>query len=431
MCGIIGYTGSKQVLPILIEGLSKLEYRGYDSAGIAIITTEKLLVKKEIGKLENLRKKLDNSPIKGHCGIGHTRWATHGGVTQTNAHPHTDCSGKLAIIHNGIIENYLDLKADLASKGHDFKSQTDSEIMAHLIEEELKSIQKGSVQEDISHPLALAVYRATKQAEGGFALVVVHHDYPGTMIVSRMHNPLIIGLGEGENLIASDVPALLEHTKKVYDLKNEEIALIDQDQVLLYDSLGRHTKMKTRQINWDAQQAQKGGYPHFLIKEIHETPEILTNVLRGKVKGTKLNQETLGLADLDLGRINKVTFLACGSAAYACMYAKYLIEKWARITSEVFVGSEFRYHSPIIDQHTLVIAVSQSGETADTLASINLAKKFKPARIIGVINAIGSSLTREVDQVCHLQAGPEISVASTKALSSMLLTLALQALAIG
>ncbi|OIP98779.1 hypothetical protein AUK40_01110 [Candidatus Wirthbacteria bacterium CG2_30_54_11] len=427
MCGIVGYIGEKQAVPILMKGLAKLEYRGYDSAGIAVISDREIAIHKTTGKLENLARKIKGMTIPGTIGIGHTRWATHGGVTDLNAHPHASCKRDLVVIHNGIIENYQELKEDLLAKGHVFQSETDTEVIAHLIEQEFDTLPTLST----GNPLTEAVRRALSQVEGGYAIVVLHRNRPDTIVAARMHNPLIIGLGKGENLVASDIPALLDYTKVVCDLENGQMAEISKNSVRISNLQGKEQPLVTRTITWDVAQAEKGGYPHFLIKEIHETPAVLRDVLRNKIRRGSINPQPLGLEGLDLRKINKITLLGCGSAAYACLYGKYLLEKWTRITTEVQVGSEFRYHQPIIDGSTLVIALSQSGETADTLASIELAKKAKPMRTIGVINAIGSSMTRQVDQVCLLQAGPEISVASTKAFSSMIVSLALMALHIG
>lgn len=439
MCGIVGYTGSKQALPVLIGGLSRLEYRGYDSAGVAIWGEGKLKIEKAVGKLDNLKQQLKGRKIPGTLGIGHTRWATHGGVTKANAHPHTSQHGKLALIHNGIIENYQELRAELEKKGNKFRSQTDTEVLAHQIEAEYESLEQvGSENPDgleaiLSGRSVLleATRRALQKVEGGYAIVVMHQDHPDLLVVARQHNPLIIGMGEGENLVASDVPALLDYTRKVCDLDNGELASLTPTDVKLYGLNGQRHRLNTRRIEWDAAVAEKGGYPHFLIKEIHETPRVMREVLSGRIRQEKVVGKALGLDGIDFSNITKITLLGCGSAAYACYLGKYLIERWGGITVEVAFGSEYRYHAPVVDGNTLVIALSQSGETADTLASIARAKQGNPARVIGIINALGSSMTREVDAVCPLQAGPEISVASTKAFSSMALTLSLMALYIG
>ncbi|HNT29750.1 MAG TPA: glutamine--fructose-6-phosphate transaminase (isomerizing) [bacterium] len=426
MCGIVGYIGKQPALPILLAGLEKLEYRGYDSAGVAIYDGSQVVIEKKVGKLQALKDHLVDTPLKGSLGIGHTRWATHGGVTDYNAHPHASCDGRLVVIHNGIIENYQAIRRDLLQKKHKFVSETDTEVLAHLIEEEYKQLPASA------NHLTDAVRRALNQVEGGYAIVVINADSPDIMIAARMHNPLIIGKGVGENFVASDVPALLEHTKTVYDLKNGEIAEISAEKVNVTDLHGREVCCEMRKITWDAQQAEKGGYPHFLIKEIHETPSVLADVLRGRIEkkenAVSFSPDTLGLSGLDMKKISKIILMGCGSAYYACLYGKYIFEKLTQITTEAVVGSEYRYHQPIIDSETMVIALSQSGETADTLASLTVAKAMQPLRTIGLINALGSSMTREVDAVCTLQAGPEISVASTKVFSAMITNLLLIAL---
>lgn len=427
MCGIVGYIGKQNASPIIIEGLNKLEYRGYDSSGIAYLENDNIIIQKKTGKLENLKKHLQGQNIKSNICIGHTRWATHGGVTENNAHPHTDNQQKIALIHNGIFENYQTIKTELQNSGHHFHSQTDSEVLAHLISDIYEEKRKKHTSPDIKI-FQESVSQALQQVEGGYAIVCMHKNFPNHMIAARLHNPLIIGVGQEENLVASDIPAILPHTKEVYNLQNGQLAVLTKNTVELFDLHQKKLPLKTRTINWTIKQAEKDGYPHFMIKEIHETPNVIRQILTNKLNHNQINSEALGLKDIDLSKIEKITFLACGSASYACQYARYLFEKWSNITCEVWFGSEYRYHEPIVNNKTLIIAVSQSGETADTLASIEKAKQGNPARIIGVINAIGSSMTREVDTTCKLQAGPEISVASTKAFSSMTTTLALMAL---
>lgn len=436
MCGIVGYVGKREALPVLLEGLSKLEYRGYDSSGVAILQAGELQIERAVGKLQNLKNKLQEHPIPGQIGIGHTRWATHGGVTENNAHPHRSQSGRIATIHNGIIENYLELKDKLTKVGFSFYSETDTEVLVNLIEYEYQqltlhfSTKPGLQQEFLGHRQLFteAVRLALQKVEGGYAIIAMHTDAPNLLVAGRMHNPLILGLGENENLIGSDVPALLDYTQTVCDLGNGQLAEVTADQINLYNLQGESQTKQTRQIEWSATQAEKGGFAHFMIKEIYETPQVFRDVIAGKIRGDRIDGERLGLAEINWQEIDKITLLGCGSAAYACAYGKYLLERWGRITTEVVVGSEYRYHEPVISDKTLVIALSQSGETADTMASIAKAREGRPARIIGVINAMGSSMTREVDSICPLQAGPEISVASTKAFSSMALTLVLIAL---
>ncbi|HNY21539.1 MAG TPA: glutamine--fructose-6-phosphate transaminase (isomerizing) [Treponemataceae bacterium] len=420
MCGIVGYIGEEEATPVLVNALRKLEYRGYDSAGIAVLGDGKLIVKKAKGALKFLEELLAKETVRGSMGIGHTRWATHGEPSDINSHPHTDVSGKIAVVHNGIIENHAKLRAALEAKGVAFRSQTDTEVVAHLI----NSHYKGNLLEAVIATLA--------QIEGSYALGVISEDNPDQIIAVRKDSPLVIGAGKGENLIASDVPALLEYTRDVYYLGDREIAILYRDRVEFRDSEGKPIEKKTTRVEWDVAAAEKGGYAHFMLKEIHEQPKALTDTLRARVKtyATKaINLEEIGF-DASWAKANRVFISACGTAWHAGVVGKYAFERFARIPVDVDIASEFRYRDPIFDPNDIFIIISQSGETADTLAAMRLAKKAG-ARIIAITNVVGSTLAREADLVMYTWAGPEIAVASTKAFTTQLMCMYLIALQFG
>ena len=408
MCGIVGYIGDKKAAPILLSGLKKLEYRGYDSAGIAVQEEEAVKILKKEGKLDKLKSSAENEIFNGETGIGHTRWATHGRPSDTNSHPHTDSFSKIVIVHNGIIENFRELKEELLEKGHQFKSETDTEVAAHLI---------ASYYQD--NDLKEAVVKAVKRLEGSFALAVMSYTEKDRIIAVRKDSPLIVGLGENENFLASDIPAYLEHTDDFYILEDGEIADIRKNEVKIYSFSGQliADKNKTK-IDWDAEMAEKQGYEHFMLKEIHEQPESLKRLLEDNLKDGKIDLTESGLAENWLDNYDKVHIVACGTAYHSGALAKYLLEDKLRIPVEVEVASEYRYRNPIINERTLMIVVSQSGETADTLAALRLAKS-QGAGVLALTNSRDSSIARESDMVIYLKAGPEIAVASTKAYTNM------------
>jgi len=416
MCGIVGYVGPRDAAPILLEGLRRLEYRGYDSAGIAVLTEKgDVFVEKRAGKLSNLTDHLSgngNTPV-GHPGIAHTRWATHGRPNDTNAHPHADCTGKLALIHNGIIENYVELKDRLRADGHTFVSETDTEVLAHLIE----SRYDGDLVE--------AVRLALGEVRGAYAIGVMHHDHPERIVGARMNVPLIVGLGNGEGFLASDVPAILEHTKNVVILQEGDLADVTRDGVRILDLDGSEVERDVTRIKWTLDAAEKGGFKHFTLKEIYEQPHAIQEALRGRVApdGTVEIPELTAIAER-LKKVERVYVVGCGTARYASDVGAFLIQQWAELPAVSQIGSEMRYGPPPIDDRTLVISVSQSGETADTLAPTRLAHE-RGATIVVVTNVVGSALTRDADAVCYLQAGPEIAVASTKAFVTQVLVLEL------
>jgi glucosamine--fructose-6-phosphate aminotransferase (isomerizing) len=400
MCGIVGYIGKSQAVPILISGLKRLEYRGYDSAGIAVLSGTKIHVRKTQGKIDDLLGLIKKDPAPAACiGIAHTRWATHGAPNHVNSHPHSSCDKTITVVHNGIIENYLSLKESLKKEGHHFVSQTDTEVLAHLIEK----YYKGSLKD--------AVIRALKEVEGSFALGVLSSREPGKIVCARQDSPLIVAEGKDGYFIASDVPAILEHCRRVVYLKDKEVAVLAADGLLLYDLAGRRVTPKFDRIRMDAESAQKGGYPHFMLKEIHEQPAVIKRLLSGGLKEMRRFAFPKN--------VKNIVVIACGTAYHAGLVGKYIIESLARVPVWVDFSSEFRYRSPIVNKNTLVIAVSQSGETADTLAAAREAKK-KGAKIISICNVVGSSLTRESDKVFYTLAGPEIGVASTKAYTAQL-----------
>ena len=419
MCGIVGYIGKKESLPILLNGLRRLEYRGYDSAGVAIFNGEKIKQVKSVGKIENLLKKTKTENIFGAVGIAHTRWATHGGVKEINAHPHADCTGKLVLVHNGIIENYRELKTKLSAK-HKFISETDSEVLAHLIEENYT----GNLHE--------AVKKSLFQVQGTYGLVVMHVDHPELLIAARMGSPLVIGIGEEENFIASDATPMLAYTKKVIFLEDGEMADITKDSVQTYNVQDNFVSKQIEEIDGDEAQAQLQGFPHFMLKEIFDQPTVFKDAIRGR---TNMEEGTAHLGGLnmtaeEMKNINRIILIACGTASYAAMVGKYAFERLSGIPTEVDVASEFRYRDPIIDEHTLVFGISQSGETADTLAALREAKR-KGAFVRGIVNVVGSTIARETDGGTYIHAGPELAVASTKAYTNMITVLLLYALQFG
>ncbi len=421
MCGIVGYIGNKQAQPILLSGLKRLEYRGYDSAGMCVLLERKkaLSMRKLPGKVKELENLLQRKPLSGSMGIAHTRWATHGAPNQVNAHPHFDCDSEIAVVHNGIIENYAQLKSDLIKEGHRFKSQTDTEVIAHLIE---KYYKNASLED--------AVRRAADKLVGSFAIGAISSREPDKLVGARRGSPLVVGIGEKENFLASDIPALLDHTKKVIFLQEDEIAVLTRDGVRLCDLTGRLISRQVSTVTWDVRQAQKQGFSHFMLKEINEQPQVLEAILKHRVIDSKVHFEELKADSRRLSAVKSITIVACGTAYHAGMVGKYIFEELTRIPVYVDAASEFRYRSPIIDKDTLVITISQSGETADTLAALRLAK-FRGALTLGICNVVGSTLTRECDGVIYTMAGPEISVASTKAYVAQLATLYLLAIYVG
>lgn len=432
MCGIVGYIGNKQALPILIQGLRRLEYRGYDSAGVAIIRSQISDIRyqiesiKSVGKIDNLAEKLKNENIEGTVGIAHTRWATHGGVTEANAHPHFGCDGKLVIAHNGIIENYRELKAKLGE--HKFKSETDTEVLAHLIE----SHYTHSASSGQAGDLRLAVETALSHVRGTYGLVAMHADEPDKIIAARLGSPLVIGVGEGEYFIASDATPMLAYTKKVTFLEDGEIAEIKREDVKIYNLKDELLTKHIEEIEWNDEQAQKQGYENFMLKEIHDQPTVFEDAIRGRVnleEGTA-HLGGLNMTDDQMRSIERIILIACGTASYAAMVGKYAFERLAGIPTEVDVASEFRYRDPIINDKTLVFAISQSGETADTLAAVREAKR-KGAFVRGIVNVVGSTIARETDGGTYIHAGPELAVASTKAYTNMVAIMILYAIQFG
>ena len=410
MCGIIGYTGSRSATSVLLKGLSRLEYRGYDSAGVAVLKGGELHVRKKQGKLSVLKDHLRKAPLKGETGVGHTRWATHGVPNDINAHPHIDHKTHIAVVHNGIIENFQQLKAKLREKGYKFASDTDTEVIAHLVADHYKG------------DLCDAVKSAIKKLKGSFAIAVVHKGEPGRVVGARMDSPLIVGLGKGENFIASDIPAVLDYTKSVIYLENGETVDLYKDKVVVYSPSGRKIKKKPTTIKWDISQAEKTGYKHFMLKEIFEQPEILKDIFNKRLKGSKVSFEELVIPEGCLKKIKRIAIVACGTAYHAGLTGKYMIERYARLPVWVDTSSEFRYRDPLVDKETLVIVISQSGETADTLAALREAKA-RGATVLAICNVLGSSIARESDGVIYTYAGPEIAVASTKAYTAQLAAL--------
>jgi glucosamine--fructose-6-phosphate aminotransferase (isomerizing) len=414
MCGIVGYTGKNSALKPVVDGLRRLEYRGYDSAGIALPTEigKPLFIEKRAGKLKNLEEALAKTP-NSISGIGHTRWATHGGPTDTNAHPHLDNDGKLALIHNGIIENYVQLRAELEKRGHKFKSETDTESVVHLLSDARKE-NKGD--------LAAAMRQVCKQLKGSFTLLAIHSDDPSHIVGARRNSPLVVGVGNGENFLASDVAAFIAHTKVALELGQDEVVEITPTSIEVTNLAGQVVKSKEYEISWDASAAERGGFTHFMLKEIYEQPKAISDTLIGRLDGLKLK--------LKFKKFEKIVIIACGTAYNAGLVGKYAIEKWGQIPVDVELASEYRYREPSLDKKTLVIPISQSGETMDTLMALRYAKS-KGATIFSVCNTNGSTIGRESDAVLYTHAGPEIAVASTKAFATQLIAMYLIGLEIG
>lgn len=402
MCGIVGYIGNKQAQDVLINGLSRLEYRGYDSAGIATLENDVIRVEKKKGRLKNLEDVLEKAPLSGQVGIGHTRWATHGVPSDANAHPHCSVNKEISVVHNGIIENYMSLKNELQALGHVFISDTDTEVVAHLLNE----LYNGD--------LVQTIQLALQQMKGSYALAVLCANEPDKMVAVRKDSPLIVGLGDGENFIASDIPAILNYTREVYLLDNGEMAVLTADAIEVMNSAGQVIDKEIFVVDWDPGDAEKGGYDHFMMKEMVEQPKAMMEALMGRCCDNGATFTGLKLDAEMMKHINRIQIVACGTAFHAGMVGKYYFEKFARISVETEAASEYRYKNPIVDENTLLIVISQSGETADTLAAIRLAKE-RGAWVLAVTNVVGSSIAREADDVIYTNAGPEIAVASTKA----------------
>ncbi len=420
MCGITGYIGDNKTTDILIDGLKRLEYRGYDSCGIAAVDAKNSLYLKRVsGRVDALDKLVAAEPVRGaRSGVGHTRWATHGAPSEDNAHPHTDCSSQVVVVHNGIIENYLDLKEKLLAGGHKFKSETDTEVIAHIIEEKLKSlhVQEKAVRSDMLEPVFFEAFRrAVADLKGSFALSVLWAKCPGMLLAARLHSPLVVGLGKGENFIASDVSAFLKHTKRVVFLNDGEMAAVKKDGVDFYTFLGKKVPKEAVTIQWDSTMAEKGGYRHFMLKEIHEQAEAVENTLRGRLlpMGGDILKAEMGLTSEAMKAFSSLQFIACGTAYHAALVGRCLFENFG-IAAHADVASEFTDRAKLMAPNTLVIAVSQSGETADTLFAVREAKT-SGAKVLAITNTVGSTLTREADYVLYTHCGPEIGVASTKA----------------
>jgi glucosamine--fructose-6-phosphate aminotransferase (isomerizing) len=446
MCGIIGYLGPKEVVPILLDGLRRLEYRGYDSAGVAVVRNGRIERRRSAGKLANLERAIDTQPLEGVYGVGHTRWATHGRPTEENAHPHQDCSGKIVVVHNGIIENYLDLKRDLQKHGHTFVTETDSEVIAHLLEHEMRTAEAdlkvsttigrgtttGVVPTFRSANLEQAARRALLQMRGLFAFVAISADDPEKIIAVRNGPPIVVGLGDNEFFVASDTPAILSHTRDVVFLGDEELAVITRRGVEFTNFAGTPVSKATQRVLWDPIMAEKSGYRHFMLKEIFEQPRAAEETLLGRVsvETGKVFLEEIAISEGDLRNVDKVALVACGTSWHAALVGKFLLERFAGIPVEVDYGSEYRYRDFIVDKNTLIVVITQSGETADTLAALREASK-KGARSLAICNVVGSMATREAEGTIYTHAGPEIGVASTKAFTSQLVALNLLALYLG
>ena len=419
MCGIVGYVGNGDASNFLIDGLRRLEYRGYDSAGIAVYENGEIKIEKKKGRLANLEEALKDAPLHGNIGIGHTRWATHGQPSDHNAHPHGDCHNHFVIVHNGIIENYMNLKKELAAKGHVFKSETDTEVVAHLLEE----LNDGD--------FLSTVKKALEKIDGSYSLVVMDKDNPDTIICTKKDNPLIIGLGEGESFIASDIPAVINHTRKIYIIDDKEVAVVKKDSVTIYNEKFEKIEKEIHEVTWSAEAAEKGGYPHFMLKEIYEQPKAVKDTVQIHLnKDGSVAFDDLGWDKDFLQGIDSVLITACGTAYHAGIVAKHYIERFVKIPVSVEIASEYRYSEPLTTDRTLCIVVSQSGETIDTLAALKEAKRLG-AKSLAVTNSIGSSIAREAGNVIYTLAGPEIAVASTKAYTTQVVALLLLALYMG
>jgi glucosamine--fructose-6-phosphate aminotransferase (isomerizing) len=419
MCGIVGYAGNQQALPILLEGLRRLEYRGYDSAGVAVLDGGELQVVRKAGKLEALEQALgSDNALPGLSGIGHTRWATHGQPTDRNAHPHLDCSGRVAVIHNGIIENFFTLRAQLEAEGHRFASQTDTECVAHLVE---SALAQGLAFPD-------AVRTALKRLEGSFALAVLHRGDPGVVVGAKRDLPLVAGKADGENFVASDFAAFLDHTKDGVILEDDQVVVVTPELLDVTDLDGNPVEPYEHHVDWDLSAAEKGGYEHFMLKEMHEQPLAIKQTLEGRTDPAgRLLLDELRMSEDELREVDKVFVVACGTAYHSGLVAKYAIEHWTRLPVEIEIASEFRYRDPVLDRNTLVIAISQSGETADTLGAVRYARRQR-ARVLTVCNTVGASIPRESDAVLYTRAGPEVCVAATKTFATQLAAMYLVAL---
>ena len=419
MCGIVGYAGNQQALPILLEGLRRLEYRGYDSAGVAVLDGGELQVVRKAGKLEALEQALgSDNALPGLSGIGHTRWATHGQPTDRNAHPHLDCSGRVAVIHNGIIENFFTLRAQLEAEGHRFASQTDTECVAHLVE---SALAQGLAFPD-------AVRTALKRLEGSFALAVLHQGDPGVAVGAKRDLPLVAGKADGENFVASDFAAFLDHTKDGVILEDDQVVVVTPELLDVTDLDGNPVVPYEHHVDWDLSAAEKGGYEHFMLKEMHEQPLAIKQTLEGRTDPAgRLLLDELRMSEDELREVDKVFVVACGTAYHSGLVAKYAIEHWTRLPVEIEIASEFRYRDPVLDRNTLVIAISQSGETADTLGAVRYARRQR-ARVLTVCNTVGASIPRESDAVLYTRAGPEVCVAATKTFATQLAAMYLVAL---
>lgn len=424
MCGIIGYVGARQVSPILLDGLRRLEYRGYDSAGLAVRTPDgRLEIHKTQGKLKRLVDLVGEDAPRGTLGIGHTRWATHGAPNDINAHPHSDCSGQLAVIHNGIVENFSELRDELKARGHSFKSETDTEVIAHLIEEEFEA--RG-----VTSPLALidATRAALLKVRGAYSIGVLDARVPDLIIGARHFSPLVVGIGEGENLLASDIPALLAHTRRALVIEDGELVALTPEQVRVYKLDGEVVEREPFEVTWNVEEAEKGGYPHYFLKEINEQPTALASALAGRLVQGRIEMPELDT--VDFSRLERVHIVACGTSYHAGLVGKLVFEEWAKLPVQVEIGSEYRYASPVIDDKTLAIFITQSGETADTLASFRLARSCG-AQTLALTNVVGSSITRGADSTVYLRVGPEIGVVATKTYTAQVALLELIALYLG
>ncbi|MFC4606499.1 glutamine--fructose-6-phosphate transaminase (isomerizing) [Streptomyces maoxianensis] len=422
MCGIVGYVGGQSALDVVVAGLKRLEYRGYDSAGVAVLADGGLAAAKKAGKLVNLEKELVDRPLPtGTTGIGHTRWATHGGPTDANAHPHLDNAGRVAVVHNGIIENFATLRAELETRGHELASETDTEVVAHLLAESFSSCGD----------LAESMRQVCRQLQGAFTLVAVHADEPDVVVGARRNSPLVVGVGEGESFLASDVAAFIAHTRSAIELGQDQVVELRRDGVMVTDFDGAPAQVRTYHVDWDASAAEKGGYDYFMLKEIAEQPKAVADTLLGRIDaGGSLTLDEIRIPVSVLREAAKVVIVACGTAFHAGLIAKYAIEHWTRIPCEVELASEFRYRDPILDQRTLVIAISQSGETMDTLMALRHARE-QGAKVLAICNTNGSTIPRESDAVLYTHAGPEVAVASTKAFMTQLVACYLVALYLG
>jgi glutamine---fructose-6-phosphate transaminase (isomerizing) len=415
MCGIVGYVGPDEALPIVLEGLRRLEYRGYDSAGVAILDGGLQVVKKA-GKLDALDKELaENGSPSGRLGVGHTRWATHGQPTDRNAHPHVDCRGRISVIHNGIIENFHALKERLEADGHEFASDTDTEVVAHLVEERYQG------------DLAEAVRSAVRELEGAYALVLTAVDEPDLIVGVRLSSPMLVGLGDGENLLASGAPAFLSRTRRLVDLEDRQMVELRAGSVRVTDLHGAEVPLRPRRVDWDLESAEKGGFEDFMLKEIHEQPSAILDTIRGRIQEARLELDEVRMSEADIRAVDKVFVVACGTAFHAGLVAKYAIEHWTRLPVEIDIASEFRYRDPVLDRNTLTLAVSQSGETIDTLEALRHAK-HQHSWVLAITNTVGSSVARESDAVLYTRAGPEIGVAATKTFATQMAALHLVAL---